>query len=175
MIRTWVCCLALHTLAAWAGRAQRIPAPLLSTVTPSARAPLVGLATPQPAAARASVGRAIGFGLLLGAAGFVGGALIGDAASDECDNAVDICIAQAAFYGAAGGGTLGMAVGVHLGNRRRGNVLLDFLAAAAVWGTGIAVAAGSDDENLQAAVLIAIPVVQLGTTVLVERATEPDR
>jgi hypothetical protein len=36
---------------------------------------------------------------------------------------------------------------------------------------GIAVAAGSNDESLQAAVLVAIPVVRLGTTFLVERST----
>lgn len=171
MRRVAVYVLGLSALAVAPGHAQRIPAPLIRTSVGPAQAAPSPLQTERSPRARGSVIRALGFGLLLGGAGFVAGALVGDAASRECDNADDICIPQAAFYGAAGGGTLGMATGVHLGNRREGKFLLDLLAATAVWSTGIAVAAGSDDETLQAAVLIAIPVVQLGTTVLVERST----
>ena len=171
MIRAVVCTLALYTVAVTQGPCQRIPAPLISPTATSDREALVGRQAGQAVPRRGSMGRAIGFGILLGAAGFVGGALIGDATSNECDGAQDICIPQAAFFGAAGGGTLGLTTGVHLGYRRRGNFLLDLLAAAAVWGTGIAIAAGSDDEHLRAAVLVAIPVAQLGAAVLVERAS----
>lgn len=171
MIRVLFHVLGLLTLAVAPGHSQRQSAPLIPVPAGPGRAPLVALRTPYASAPEGSVGRAVGFGLLLGVAGFAGGALIGSAASDECLNADDICIPQAAFFGAAGGGTLGMAAGVHLGNRRRGKFLLDFLVAAAVWGTGIAIAAGSEDQDLRAAVLIAIPIVQLGTTVAVERST----
>ena len=117
-----------------------------------------------------SLAGAILLGGLLGAGGFAAGALIGSAASDECEHADALCIEAAAFFGAAGGGTFGMALGVHLGNRRQGNLALDFLTAAAVWGAGIFAAILADSDRADVAILIAIPIVQLGATVAVERA-----
>lgn len=175
MSRAILFVLALHLVPVGPSHAQRLAPPIRSFQPSFTQVRAFGLPAghqTEPAPGdRGSVGRAIGFGVLFGAAGFVAGALIGDAASDECDFSSDLCIAEAAFYGAAGGGTLGMAAGVHLGNHRQGNVLLDFLVAGAVWGTGIAIAFGTDDDTTQLVTLIAIPVVQLGATVAVERAT----
>ncbi len=88
MTRTLLCTLVLHAVGVLPGHTQRIPVPLILTPAASAHTPFIARQTDQPAASRGSVGRAIGFGLLFGAAGFVGGALLGDAASDECDNAI---------------------------------------------------------------------------------------
>ena len=73
------------------------------------------------------------------------------------------------------GGTLGMALGVHIGNGRRANLALDFLTASAVWGAGVGLvflleefkegATTQEQEELkegQAVILLAIPVVQAG-------------
>ena len=76
--------------------------------------------------------------------------------------------------GGAIGGTTGLALGVHLGNRCRGNFLLGFLASAATWGAGIGIAAAlydGDDFTSAFVVLLALPIVQTGVTVAVERAT----
>ncbi|NIR45444.1 MAG: hypothetical protein GWN99_13640 [Gemmatimonadetes bacterium] len=118
-----------------------------------------------------SVFRPLLFGALFGAGGFLAGALVGDAVDDECDNSTDYCIPTGVVLGAATGGTFGLALGVHVGNRSRGNMALDSLAAAAVWGLGITVAIVSDDDTARAITLAAIPIVQLGVTVGVERAS----
>ena len=108
------------------------------------------------------------FGALLGGAGFGLGGLIGALASSNCTS-FEYCQLEGLFYGAAAGGTFGMALGVHLGNHRRGNLGLDFLTGAGIWGAGIAVVALSENEAVTTATLIAIPIVQLVSTVLVER------
>jgi ABC-type uncharacterized transport system permease subunit len=109
-------------------------------------------------------------GLVLGGVGFVLGAGIAAAVAQDCTSS-EYSVWEAAFYGAAAGGTLGMATGVHLGNGRRGNLLLDLLTAAAVWGIGIGIAAASDWNNTVTRVaFVSIPVAQLTATIAVERA-----
>ena len=86
------------------------------------------------------------------------------------------------------GGTLGLALGVHIGNGRRGNLALDFLTASAVWGAGVGMvflleefkegATTQEQEELkegQAVILLVIPVVQLVATALVEQTTGRSR
>ena len=64
-----------------------------------------------------------------------------------------------------------MALGVHLGNRRRGNVVVDFVTGAAIWGAGIGLAAASDwDDTVTQVAFVMIPIAQLVSTVAVERA-----
>ena len=124
-----------------------------------------------------SVGGPIVGGMLLGGVGFIAGALVGAAIQNE-PGCTEFCNLEGAFYGAAAGGTSGMALGVHLGNRRRGNLGLDFLTAAGVWGAGFTLflpLANADNNEAALAVLIALPVVQLGATVAVERATGRSR
>lgn len=106
----------------------------------------------------------------LGIAGFVAGGLTGAALARDCTGS-EYCVLQAAFFGAAAGGTVGLAVGVHLGNHQRGSLPLDLLAGAVAWGTGIGIAAASDwDETVTWVAFATIPLAQLASTVAVERA-----
>jgi hypothetical protein len=116
--------------------------------------------------------RSVLFGTIAGVAGFALGARLGDVTSDVCDHATEICIEPGAFLGAAGGGTLGIALGSHWGNDGRGDLGKDFLVAAGIWAMGIALAFGTAATSDEATVgiLVAIPIVQIGTTVAVERA-----
>jgi hypothetical protein len=107
-------------------------------------------------------------GLAFGAMGFVaGGYLL--ASRDSC-RGDDGCL-ESAFFGAAVGGTVGMAIGVHLGNRRRGNVWIDALAGATVWTTGMMIGRALHWRGETALyVLTAIPIAQMITMINVERA-----
>ena len=111
------------------------------------------------------------YGIALGTLGFFSGGMVGWAAASGC-SADDYCEFRGFLLGAAIGGTLGMATGVHLGNDRKGNLLLDMLTGAGVWGIGIGTAAltGWDDTATLIAA-IGVPVAQLFATVAVERAT----
>jgi hypothetical protein len=104
----------------------------------------------------------VGFGLT----GFFLGAWLG--ANSHCVG--EDCRLEGAFYGAAVGGTAGMALGVHLGNRSRGNFGLDILTGAGVWAGGIVIGSATHWQgNAALFVLAGIPVVQLITTISVER------
>jgi hypothetical protein len=127
--------------------------------------------TPQD---QGSAAASIGAGIGLGVAGFLAGGLIGSGSASNCTSS-DFCQLEAAFYGAAAGGTFGMALGVHLGNGRRGNLALDFLTGALVWGAGIGIAAASNSETGYTVAFVTIPIVQLVTTVVVERAVGRSR
>ncbi len=114
-------------------------------------------------------------GVGIGMGGFLAGGLAGLAATSGCTGD-DYCGARGFLIGAAVGGTLGMALGVHLGNDRRGSLPLDMLTGAAVWGIGIGGAALSDwDDTVTFIAAIGVPIVQLLTTVAVERATGRSR
>jgi hypothetical protein len=108
-------------------------------------------------------------GVGLGAAGFVvGGVAAGSLSTGEGWND--------AFFGAAALGTLGMAVGVHLGNARRGDLALDVLAGAAVWTAGYVVLSALDRRDLLLTPGgIFIPVLQLAAVVSVESAVARKR
>ena len=108
----------------------------------------------------------------LGALGWGAGALAGHFAQGDCYE--DFCELEGIFYGGAAGGGLGLALGAHLGNRRRGNFLLDVAASGAIWGAGYGLIrsfASRDDGVGVALTAILLPPTQLLTTVLVERAS----
>ena len=108
----------------------------------------------------------------LGAAGFGAGALLGGVVGGwSCTRTGEgLCALSGALVGAAVGGTLGLALGVHLGNRRRGSYLLDVLTGVATLGLGVGIIGLSDgDYVVRDAMLISLPLVHLGGTVLVER------
>lgn len=115
------------------------------------------------------------YGIALGTLGFFGGGLVGYAAASSCSGD-DYCEFRGFLIGAAVGGTLGMATGVHLGNDRKGSLLLDMLTGAGVWGVGIGTAAltGWDDTATLIAA-IGVPIAQLFATVAVERSTGRSR
>ena len=111
-----------------------------------------------------------GAGLGLGLVGFTAGALAAFKMAEDCSSH-EFCELAAAFYGAAAGGTFGMALGVHLGNKRRGNFAVDFVTGAAIWGAGIGLAAASDwDDTVTGVAFVMIPIAQLVSTVAFERA-----
>ena len=115
--------------------------------------------------------RTYGLGIGLGLTGFLSGAFAGHALTRGCGAKDGACNFEAIFYGAAAGGTFGMALGVHLGNMRQGNLGLDFLTGAAIWGAGIGIAAASQwNEPVGIGAFIVIPIAQLFATVAVERA-----
>jgi hypothetical protein len=73
------------------------------------------------------------------------------------------------FLGAATG-TTGLALGVHLGNGRRGNFALDLLTASGVWATGFVLFVASDNQDLAIPLAVLVPIGQLAATTAVERA-----
>ena len=157
-----------------AGRAvsQRLPTPFPSprnhdspgAAIPTQVAPEPDIHSPLLAAA--------GLGLL----GWGVGALTARVVQGDCFE--EFCEFEGIFYGGAAGGGLGLAVGAHLGNRRRGNFPLDVLTSGAVWGVGYALMRSFADNGDGGGVLltaIVLPPTQLVATVLVERATGRSR
>ncbi len=131
----------------------------------------------QAAPASDSPWPSIGAGVGLGLAGWAAGGFTASYLAKDCsDHEDDYCQLTAFLIGAAVGGTFGMALGVHVGNDRRGSLALDFLSGALVWGTGIGLAwATGWDEEVTTAAAITVPIAQLAVTVLVERATGRSR
>ena len=67
-----------------------------------------------------------------------------------------------------------MALGVHLGNRGRGNLGLDLLVGAGILAGGVSLAAatgGSEGGTATAVVLVLVPVAQLVAMVATEQAS----
>lgn len=114
--------------------------------------------------------RPVLMGAGLGVVGFFAGGLTATYLARNC-TANELCGLEAAFFGAAAGGTVGLALGTHLGNARRGSLPLDLATGAVVWGVGIAatVAGNNDDEARVWIGFVTIPIAQLASTVAVER------
>ncbi len=110
----------------------------------------------------------VGGGVLGGAVGLVAGGLVGAAIGGG--NAIcgdDACGLEEAAYGAIIGEATLLPLGVHLANRRRGNYALSLLASAAIGAAGVlAVDAANDGWPL-----IPVPIAQLITSIVIERAT----
>jgi hypothetical protein len=151
---------------------QRLPPPFSSAVTNG----FPGTAAPVQVAPEPGIGSPLGAAVGLGLLGWGAGALAGRAIQANCVG--DFCELEGIFYGGAAGGGLGLAVGAHLGNRKRGNFALDVLTSGAVWGLGYALMRSfvkNDDAVGVAITAIALPPTQLVATVLVERATGRSR
>lgn len=149
--------------------AQRIPP------TPFARAGLdVGSemggyrGTPSAAGARVpaealDAGKMIFGGILLGAGGLIGGALIGQHLErSPCED----CI-LGAFVGALAGESLAIPLGVHLANRGRGDVGPALAASIGIAAAGLGAAVLSREGG----VLLAIPVLHIAASIAIERHT----
>jgi len=160
------------TLATGAAESQQLPRqfPALCPDAACAASAYVQVA-PEPGIHSPLLGAA-GLGLL----GWGLGALTGRAIQGDCIK--EFCELEGIFYGGAAGGGLGLAVGAHLGNRRRGNVLLNLVVSGAVWAAGYAAMRSFTRNGAGAGVLltaIVLPPTQLTATVLVERATGRSR
>jgi hypothetical protein len=117
----------------------------------------------------------IGLGAALGAAGAVAGGLIGFALDHTCDAGSSwLCIEPGGLAGIAVLGTVGASVGAHLGNRRRGSLGVVLLGSCAAWGAALILALPIRLVGPEAFVvwlLAAVPIVQFGATVAIERIT----
>lgn len=168
VIRSLSLCALLVTLPVARVVSQRLPPQLPSTLSYGFRS----TATPVQVGSEPSGGSTLVAALGLGALGWGVGALAGHVIQGHCYE--EFCAWKGIFYGGAAGGGLGLAVGAHLGNRRRGNFALDVLTSGAVWGLGYAMMRSSikNNDGLGLGITaIALPPTQLVATVLVERAT----
>jgi hypothetical protein len=130
--------------------------------TPAARSIPTTPRTPEP-----NTGGMVLGGLLLGAGGLFAGALLGDRFQRyPCED----CI-EGAFYGALVGESLAIPLGVHLGDRRQGNAGTALAASLAIGALGLGAAAATDEWRL----LLAIPVAQLASSMVIERHTALER
>jgi hypothetical protein len=103
-----------------------------------------------------------------GTVGFFAGGFIGyelGGGSLVCGD--DACGLEEAAYGAIAGESVLLPLGVHVANRRQGNYGLSLLASAAIGGLGI-LAVNASHDGIP---LIVVPVAQLVSSVLIERAT----
>jgi len=133
---------------------------------PTIGSPLLQIA-PEPGI-HAPLLAAAGLGLL----GWGIGAVAGGLSQADCGD--EFCVFEGVFYGGAAGGGLGLAVGAHLGNRRRGSFLADLVVSGAVWGVGYAAMRSFLDSSDDTGVIltaVTLPPTQLVVTVLAERAT----
>jgi hypothetical protein len=104
-------------------------------------------------------------GVLGGAVGLFAGALAGARLTqNDCED----CALVGAVYGAVAGGSALLPLGVHVANHGRGNFGMSLLSSLAIGGLGLAVA----HESNSAAVMISVPVLQIVSSILIERKTE---
>lgn len=148
-------------LSAPAAHAQ---APLRSTrfETPALRTQLT---VQQPV----SNGRMALGGLAMGAIGFFGGGFAGALLFQSEEDDPDGLDALERFaIGAVIGETALLPLGVHIANKRQGNLFPAILASAAITGASLAIATSGED---QIELLIPVPLVQLVASIAIERAT----
>jgi hypothetical protein len=103
----------------------------------------------------------------LGAAtvGTFGGALVGAKATTRypCED----CGLEGLIYGGVAAGSTLLPLGVHLANGRRGNYRAALLASLGIGAAGLGVAIASQEG----AVMLAVPVLQLVSSIAIERKT----
>jgi hypothetical protein len=120
-----------------------------------------------------------------GVAGFVAGAVAGGLTAyavyeSSCSGPCEIG-GLAAVAGAGAGSMIGTPLGVHLANDRRGSFAATLFGAAATLGLGVAamhVAQSVIDDDqvvngMYALIGVAIPVVQIGISIGIQRRTGP--
>jgi hypothetical protein len=130
-------------------------------LTPPARRPMAGVPRTDDDIPKLVFGGVIG-----AAAGFVAGALIfRETSCNELD-----CLAPA-FYGGLSGLSVGMPLGVHLANGRRGGYGPALAASLAIGAAGLGAAILADEPRF----LVAIPLLQIVSSIGIEQATSRER
>jgi hypothetical protein len=153
---------ALATLATQ-GQAQRLAQPLTPRLSTAEGLVRGGIPQPIPRPPRSPAVLALG-GVLAGTAGVFGGAWIGnELTKDACED----CFLEGLVYGGVAGGSALLPLGVHLANGRRGNYGASLLSSLGIGAAGLAVAFASNEG----AVMLAVPVLQLVSSIAIERAT----
>jgi hypothetical protein len=165
---------AITLLLAALAAARPAAAQLLPDHVPSAASVPAGPADPVQDAARYREdpgGAALG-AIVLGAIGFVGLGYAGVALAD-CDQSYDDMCGLGSFIGAGlMGEALGIGLGAHIGNRRRGNVVAPLGASVGL--LLVALAAG-DEVNLPEGAVLLVPLAQIVAAVWAETATARSR
>jgi hypothetical protein len=153
-------------LPAGAVHAQRLADPVFANLAAS---PAPAPAPPvTPAGKQASLGVMALGGVLGGAAGAFAGGIIGAKAADTCED----CALEGLIYGFVGGGSAALPLGVHLANHRRGNYGLSLLASLAIGAVGFGTTLATHGDGR---LMIAVPVLQLVSSIAIERTTAEDR
>jgi hypothetical protein len=112
------------------------------------------------------------YGMLTGLAGLLVGGLVGAALSGDRDDADSwVESLQGAVVGSTVGESLMLPVGVHLGNDRRGDLLLSMPASLAIGVAGAAIARRFDSKKKSLPILILTPIAQLAASIAIERET----
>lgn len=137
-------------------------------VTPPVTTPSVRSVQPQrgrPSDAVLAVGGVLGGGAGL-MAGMIAGAFLDGPPPEDC---IDFCFGPGIIIGGLAGEALGVALGVHLVNGRRGSLPLGMLTSAGILTVG---AIGGNDVP---EMLVIVPVSQILAAVAVERRTDRRR
>jgi hypothetical protein len=145
-------------------QAQRLSDPVfarLAAASPTSATGLSAAAIPSVKPTSPAV-LALG-GVLGGAAGAFAGGIIGAKATDTCED----CALVGLAYGFVAGGSAALPLGVHLANHRRGNYGLSLLASLAIAAAGFGTTLATHDARP----MIAVPVLQLVSSIAIERAT----
>lgn len=116
-----------------------------------------------------SIAWPIAGGVLAGGAGFLAGGFLG-ASCTYTPNA-DFSGIGGFIVGAPIGEAIGLPIGVHLGNGRRGNLPLAMFASMGIVGTGIVVTAALDDYRAPVITLPVTALTQFVACVAIERGT----
>jgi hypothetical protein len=168
-MRTPLLLLALVTAAPAALASQQRPAAFESWAAPivldNGRSSAAGVSGPERgrSTARLVAGGLLGGGLGLGAGALLGG-LVGGG-NKICGD--DPCGLDEAIFGAIGGEVALLPLGVHLANGRRGKYLPSLAVSAAIAGVGIVLSGNGDHGE----VMVAVPIAQLVSSLLIERGT----
>jgi hypothetical protein len=127
----------------------------------------VGAAEAQTIRPEPSAGGPLFGGVMLGALGLLGGAVIGEKMAGDCSG--EFCDLGGAAVGALIGEALGLAGGVHLGNRSRGSFGLDLLTSTGL--SAVTLFAANANDRTAGGVIIGGLITQIVATVAVERGT----
>jgi hypothetical protein len=159
--------LAALVLPHGALEAQRLapnPFPSLDA-QPSRAAPTAALSVDHPGTHPALLAVS---GVVGGAAGLLAGAYVGSRVTEgDCED----CFFIGGAYGAVAGWSSGIPLGVHLANGGRGRLLPSLGSSLAIGALGLGAAAASDRYEI----MVAVPVLQLVSSILIERGTSPPR
>ena len=148
---------------------QRLPERFGSfSASPAGYRPLDAATSPDSVVQRSTVALVAGGAL----GGIIGGAALGTVAGVlACSRNSDDYCGLLAIPGGVVGEVIGMPLGVHFANDRRGSLALSTVGSSLVMGAGIAAAIAADGTHGWVIVL-AIPMVQLAGVIAIERATE---
>lgn len=129
----------------------------------------------EPAEGRSTVALMTG-GIVGGVAGLlIGGATAAGLGNLGCTEGCGESGLYWALLGAAVGETISLPLGVHLANRRQGSYLFAMLASVALTGAGIGMAVGLPEsptgDQGRSILLIAVPVMQMVSSIQIERWT----